>query len=199
MNLHRVLRAIENIRATDRPATALAAAVRRVLKGPRVDAALRGSWLGHPLHPLMVTVPIGAWVSAAVLDAGRANNDTARTLVAIGLAAAPPTVLLGLADYSGLDERQRRVGLVHAVVNTAALSCYAASYALRRREAHTAGKLLGALGLITLSAGGALGGHLSYAQGGGVHRWQPPLEVAAAADGFTGTRLETVPATTDRL
>ncbi len=54
--------------------------------------------------------------------------------------------------------------------------------------------------LITLSAGGALGGHLSYAQGGGVHRWQPPQEVdAAAGDGFTGTRLETVPAPTDRL
>jgi len=80
-------------------------------------------------------------------------------LVAIGLAAAPPTALLGLADYSGLDERQRRVGFVHAVVDSTALSCYAASYVLRRRDAHTAGKLLG---LVTLSAGGRLGGHLSY-------------------------------------
>jgi hypothetical protein len=122
----------------------------------------------------MVTVPIGAWVCSAVLDAGKGNQDAARKLVAIGLAAAPPTILLGLADYSGLDERQRRVGLVHAAVNTVALACFAKSYQLRRHDAHLAGKLVSVLGLATLGAGGALGGHLSYAQGAGVHRWQPP-------------------------
>jgi hypothetical protein len=93
---------------------------------------------------LMVTVSIGAWMSAAVLDVGRANDDAARTLAAIGLAAAPPTALL--ADYSGLDERQRRVGLTHAVVNTAALSCYAAvrwadTCPTRKAAAGTGGKL----------------------------------------------------------
>lgn len=188
MNLHRMLRAVEELRAADRPAAVVAAAARRVLSKPVVDAALRGSWLGHPVHPLMVTVPIGAWVSAAVLDATRTNHDAARTLVAIGLAASPPTALLGLADYTGLDERQRRVGLVHALANTAALSCYAASYLLRRRESHTAGKLLGALGLMVLGTGGALGGHLSYAQGGGVFRWQPPRETV------TGEQPAPVPA-----
>ena len=122
----------------------------------------------------MVTVPIGAWVCAAVFDTRKGKQDAARTLVGIGLAAASPTILLGLTDYSGLDERQRRVGLAHALTNTAALACYAMSYGLRRGGAHAAGKVLSTVGLVVLSTGGALGGHLSYAQGGGVFRWQTP-------------------------
>ncbi len=156
----------------DRPAETVAKTVRRALKSPRVDRAVRGSWLGHPLHPLMVTVPIGAWVSAAVFDARPGGEDVARELVALGLVAAVPTALLGLADYSELDTRQRRVGVVHALANAASLTCFTASYAMRRRGRHTAGKVLGLAGLAAMGVGGALGGHLSYAQGGGVHRWQ---------------------------
>lgn len=195
MSVHRVLRAVENLHAVDRPAAAVARAVRRVLKAPRADGALRGSWLGHPLHPLMVTVPIGAWVCSAVFDARGGNQDAARKLIAIGLAATPPTILLGLADYSGLDERQRRVGVAHAITNSAALACYAVSYGLRRRQAHAAGKLLSTLGLTVLSAGGALGGHLSYAQGAGVFRWQPAQESSEAPAGPELAKVSPPPAT----
>ncbi|HEX7309233.1 DUF2231 domain-containing protein [Lentzea sp.] len=167
-----MLQAVEELRAVDRPSRSLAEAVRRALRSSNVDRAVRGEWLGHPLHPLMVTVPIGAWTSAAVLDARPGSEDAARRLVALGLVASVPTILLGLADYGGLDARQRRVGLVHAVANTAAVTCFAASYALRRRGRHKAGKVLGLAGLVAVGAGGALGGHLSYAQGAGVHRWQ---------------------------
>jgi uncharacterized membrane protein len=180
MNLHRVLRSVENWRAADRPGAAVATAVRRALDGNRAAAALRGSWLGHPLHPLMVTVPIGAWVSAAVLDMRRNTDETARSLVGIGLVAAAPTALLGLVDFGDLGERQRRVGLVHALANTAASGCLLASYRARSRGARGAGRLLTLVGLTVLGAGGALGGHLSYAQGAGVHRWQrDELESAA--------------------
>jgi uncharacterized membrane protein len=188
MSVHGVLQAVENLRTVDRPAAALAAAVRRMLKTPGVDRALRGSWLGHPLHPLMITVPIGAWVCAAALDARSGYEKASRSLIGIGLAATPPTILLGLADYSELEQRQRRVGVVHAVVNTAAVACFAVSYVARLRERRTAGKALSMLGLAMLSAGGALGGHLSYAQGGGVFRWQPPQENAADLSATLGTR-----------
>jgi hypothetical protein len=120
-------------------------------------------------------------MSAAVFDAS-GNEDTARKLTAIGVSAAPPTILLGLADYADLDQRQRRVGLLHAAVNTIALTCFAASYANRRNGRHGQGKLLSLLGLTALSAGGALGGHLSYAQGAGVHRWQSPPNGVARAE-----------------
>lgn len=177
MNLHELLRGVENLRAADRPANAVAAIARRMLRPRRLGELLRGSWLGHPLHPLMITVPIGAWACASVLDVRAGKEDAARRLTGIGLAAAPPTVLLGLADYDRLEPRQRRVGVVHAIANTAALACFTASYAARRREAHSAGKVLSLAGLAALGAGGALGGHLAYAQGAGVFRWQPPREV----------------------
>jgi uncharacterized membrane protein len=176
MNLHRLLRAAESAHALDRPADAVAAAAKRLLAKPRARRTLRGSWLGHPLHPLMVTVPIGAWMCSAVLDLLPGNEQAARKLVAIGLAATPPTVLLGIADYADLAQRERRVGVLHALTNTAAVALFAASYAARKNKADGRGKLLGFLGVAMLSAGGALGGHLAYAQGAGVHRWQ-------AADG----------------
>ncbi|NGY64315.1 DUF2231 domain-containing protein [Lentzea sp. NEAU-D13] len=176
MNLHDALRAVENLRAADRPALAVAAVARRLLGRSRLREVLRGSWLGHPLHPLMITVPIGAWVCASALDARAGNEDAARRLTGIGLAAAPPTVLLGLADYDRLGRRQQRVGVVHALANTTALACFTASYAARRREAHAEGKLLSLLGLAAMGVGGALGGHLAYAQGAGVFRWQRPAE-----------------------
>jgi uncharacterized membrane protein len=176
MNLHDVLRTAENLRAADRPAVAVAVAARRLLRSSRLRGVLRGSWLGHPLHPLIITVPIGAWVCASALDVQAGNENAARRLTGIGLAAAPPTVLLGLADYDGLGRRQQRVGIAHVVANSAALACFTASYAARRREAHAEGKLLSLLGLAALGVGGALGGHLSYAQGAGVFRWQRPEE-----------------------
>ncbi|MFD1152057.1 DUF2231 domain-containing protein, partial [Saccharothrix hoggarensis] len=136
---------------------------------------LRGAWLGHPVHPLLVTVPIGAWVCSAVLDVGFGDRAAARRLVLVGLAATPPTVLLGLADFSHLDVPQRRVGALHAVVNTLAAGCFLAS----TRCGDRAARVWGLVGLLVLSAGGALGGHLSYAQGSGVGRWQEEARVPA--------------------
>ncbi|MEO6683395.1 MAG: hypothetical protein ABIN48_11300, partial [Ginsengibacter sp.] len=36
--------------------------------GRKIKNFLHGTWLGHPLHPLMTDIPIGAWTAAAVLD-----------------------------------------------------------------------------------------------------------------------------------
>ncbi|MEV6824126.1 DUF2231 domain-containing protein [Amycolatopsis sp. NPDC051102] len=179
---HRALQKAEDAQALDGPAGAL----RRLLAGVAGSGAgrqLRGQALGHPLHPLAVTLPIGAWLCSAVFDLLPDGRDTARRLVATGLLAAPAAIVLGLADYAGLDERQRRVGLVHATANAAATVLFGASYLARRRGA--GGRLLGALGLTATSVGGALGGHLAYAQGAGVFRWQPlddldPAELAGS-------------------
>src|SRR5215213_14078 len=85
-----------------------------VLRGgglPRAIAdALHGTWFGHPLHPALTDIPIGAWVLAAGFDAyaglggGHYAERTADTLIAIGVAAAMPTALAGIADYSAIDE-----------------------------------------------------------------------------------------------
>ncbi|WP_410651430.1 DUF2231 domain-containing protein [Amycolatopsis sp. cmx-4-54] len=171
MKPREILRAVESLQAADVPSAAVASAVHRALRATRTGRLLRGAWLGHPLHPLIVTVPLGAWISSAVFDLGSRNEDAARKLVAIGLAFTPPAILVGLADYAELDERQRRVGAVHAVANTLAAAVFTASYRARWKGSHRKGALLGVAGLAMVGAGGALGGHLSYAQGAGVRRW----------------------------
>lgn len=170
MNLPRLLRSAEQVRAVDRPAGALARVLRKALRKPAVDGALRGSWLGHPVHPLLVTMPIGAWVSAAVFDLVLGQPKAARRLQAIGLVSVPPTVLFGLADYSGLDVEQRRVGLLHAAANVVSSGCFVAAWLSKSQAANRAWSLGG---LVAVGVGGALGGHLSYAQGAGVRRWEP--------------------------
>ncbi len=155
----------------DKISAALASAVRHALRATRTADLLRGGWLGHPLHPLAVTVPLGAWLSSAVFDWGAHDEDAARKLVAIGLAATPPTILAGLADYADLDERRRRVGTLHAAANTVAATIFVVSYYARRHGEHRKGAVLGLLALAVVGGGSALGGHLSYAQGAGVLRW----------------------------
>ena len=80
---------------------------------------LQGAWLGHALHPLLVEVPMGTWMSATLLDlAGDdASRDGARLLTGVGVLAAVPAALSGWSEYAETDTRSRRVGVVHAIAN----------------------------------------------------------------------------------
>ncbi len=148
--------------------------VRALPLGPARDA-LHGRWLGHPLHPALVQLPIGAWTSAAVLDLRPGQRGAARTLVAVGLGSAGPAALAGWVDWAELHRQQTRVGLVHATLNIAAIGLYAGSLAARLGGRERAGRMLGFAGLTVVSAGGALGGHLSFRQASGAnHAEQVP-------------------------
>ncbi|HYH35687.1 MAG TPA: DUF2231 domain-containing protein [Nocardioides sp.] len=129
---------------------------------PRVDAALRGEWLGHAVHPLMTDAPIGMWTSAMVLDAvgGEQSQAAARRLVGLGVLMALPTAWTGWAEWAVTGQREQRVGVVHAVANGVALLSYTASYRARRRGDHKRGKRLALLGGGALGVGGYLGAHL---------------------------------------
>ena len=61
--------------------------------GARRDV-LTGRWLGHPTHPMMVTVPIGCWLSASIVDllGGKGSERIARRLIAAGVIGAIPAV-----------------------------------------------------------------------------------------------------------
>jgi uncharacterized membrane protein len=170
--IHRLLQAAETVDVGDDRAAGVQRTLRRALDRTRADGLLRGRWLGHPVHPFLVTVPIGAWTSAAVLDLTRGQEAPARRLVGTALLSMAPTALTGLADWSALDERQRRVGVLHATGNALSALCLALSYRARAQGRHRAGRAWLLAGALPLSAAGALGGHLSYAQGAGVRRWQ---------------------------
>ncbi|AOS63259.1 DUF2231 domain-containing protein [Actinoalloteichus hymeniacidonis] len=181
--VQRWLKSIESRQSLDAVAERLRSRVRPFLRErPGLDRALRGKWLGHPAHPALVAMPIGCYGAAAVCDLlGR--RVTARHLISLGLLTVPPAAITGLADWSELDLRQRRVGFVHASANIASSVCYLMSWTARHRSNDTAGRGWALLGLLTVSAAGAIGGHLAYAQGAGVFRWSRPAE---AADGPAG-------------
>ncbi len=170
--LRPLLERLESLAVLDAPGRAVGAKVRGLLSPGAAKDALSGTWIGHALHPLLTDVVIGSWVSASLLDVLGGDDDgtAAQRLIAVGIAAYPPTALTGLSDWADsepADERVRRIGLIHAATNAAALSLYAASLAARRRGDHGRGKLLGLAGGATLGAGGYLGAHMSFAQGVG--------------------------------
>ncbi|WP_413602934.1 DUF2231 domain-containing protein [Curtobacterium sp. Curtsp57] len=142
-----------------------------VLAKPRsLRRLLHGVPFGHPIHPLMVQVPLGAWISAAVLDllGGKGNAKAAKTLVGVGLVSSGSASVAGYVDWSELDREQLRTGWVHQAVNWVGISLYGFSWLQRKRGNHGAGKLLGFAGLAVVGVGGYLGGHLAYRQRAGV-------------------------------
>jgi nitrite reductase/ring-hydroxylating ferredoxin subunit/uncharacterized membrane protein len=161
---------IEQAEVLDKPAEVLSSAISKAVPAGPVKDLLSGTPLGHPAHPMLVTVPIGAWTAVSVLDffGGTGARDAARKLVAFGALAALPTAATGASDWSDTLGAERRVGLVHAVGNYAALGVYGLSYLARRRGQHVRGKVLALGGVSLLALTGYLGGHLSYAYGVGV-------------------------------
>jgi nitrite reductase/ring-hydroxylating ferredoxin subunit len=132
-----------------------------------VKDALHGTWLGHPLHPVLVQVPVGSWVSAGLLDAVPKLRPAATVLIGTGVAAAVPAALSGAADWSEQGSGVRRLGALHALANTAALGLYVGSLTARRRGRGTLGRVLSYAGLGIASGSAAIGGHMSYAQSSG--------------------------------
>lgn len=199
---------IERAQSLDRPGGALVDLVAPVYENPVVRHVASGTALGHPLHPLLVTVPIGAWTSALVFDA-LGERGPARTLVGVGLLSAVPTAFTGMNDWSFTDGAERRIGLVHLAANTVGLTAYAASWLLRRRGRHGAGIVTSLLGMGAVGAGGWMGGHLAYALGVGVdttafqhseETWTDLLDADAVRAGeLTLADLDGVPVVLTRL
>ena len=171
--LRKLLRKLEALGSLDPVAARVSKVVSAVTGATPVKNALMGTWLGHPLHPLLTDLPIGSWASAAVLDlaGGRRAQPGADALVAFGVAASVPTVAAGAADWNDYnDDRVRRVGLVHATLNSVALACHVASLLDRRKGKRARGRMWSYAGLGALAGGGYLGGHLAYRLASGVDR-----------------------------
>src|SRR6476659_3128820 len=192
--LQQTVRRLERLEALDKVARPLAGTVGRAVRPRMVRNLLSGTYLGEPQHPVLTDLPIGAWVMAALRDAagGPAGERAADLLVAAGVVAAVPTAAAGLNDWSDTAGPQTRVGLVHAAVNTTALSLYLASVVAGARGRRRGGKALGLTGLGVLPGGGYLGGRLCFVMGVDVNRtaweqrpdqWTQVLADTELADG----------------
>ena len=194
---HDLLEQLASLDAVDGLAKPLAKAVRSIKAPAHVNEALSGTWLGHPVHPLLIVVPMGSWVSAVLLDwlGGKDAETAADLLVGVGLAGAVPTVATGYGDWADSEpasDTVRRIGLVHAAFNETAAGLFTASLAARVSGSRGRGKLLALAGLGSVAVGGYLGGHLTYAEGVGVNvdtfeeypqDWTEALADAALGEG----------------
>ena len=158
-----LVQTLERTEAIDAGARVLQPLADAVTRAPAMDAALRGTWLGHALHPMLTDFPLGAWTSTTLLDlfGGPRARPAATGLLAFGIATAVPTALAGLAEWRATDGAARRVGIVHAGINTSALALYTASLVTRLRGHYRAATTLGVAGGVAATAGGYAGGHLS--------------------------------------
>ncbi|MEU6584703.1 DUF2231 domain-containing protein [Nocardia sp. NPDC046763] len=143
-----------------------------------VSAALAGPY-GHPFHPILVTVPIGAWVASLIFDlASQVVDDPeflargALWLIAIGVLGALAAATVGFLDFLALPAGTPafRTGLVHLSLNLAVTVAFALDFVWRRAEGtHGAVPwgplLLSVAALAALTVSGYLGGKLAYRYG----------------------------------
>ena len=150
--------------------------------GRAVKNFLHGTWLGHPLHPALTDVPLGAWTTALVfdtLDAGSrgwpwqgATRRRADDAILVGIVGAVGAALAGLTDWQHTNGTARRTGLAHAALNTVALGLYTGSLVVRRRGSRGAGRSLAVAGFGMVMASAWLGGRLVYRERVGVDHAQ---------------------------
>jgi nitrite reductase/ring-hydroxylating ferredoxin subunit/uncharacterized membrane protein len=142
--------------------------------GRQVKNFLHGVWLGHPLHPVLTDIPIGAWTATMVLDILEASGDKrcgpgADATLKVGLVGAGAAAVAGLTDWQATDGPARRVGVVHGLLNVTAFTLYTASLLARNRRNRKAGRALAFAGYAISAASAWLGGNLVYGKQIGVN------------------------------
>lgn len=186
----------------DRLAEPLQGVVHTVFRSSKatmlLKSVLNGTPMRHRIHPALVVVPLGAWTTAVLLDAfeGRAGQHArpglrngADMALAVGVVAALPAALSGLADWVDTNGTPRRMGVAHALANTAGLAAFSTSLALRGAGARSAGKLLAGVGLGSVSLGSALGGEMVFSLGVNVPYQPHPRPPKAFTDVLAAEEL----------
>lgn len=143
---------------------------RFLVSNDAVDSLLGGDWLGHRLHPVAATIPMGAFTMATLLAVtGRKQYDDAvDALLLTGIVSALPTAVAGAHDLATTSDKESRVGLIHAASMDAALVLYSCSLLSRRRGHRRRGTFFAVAGAAVAGGGAYLGGHLVYRLGVGV-------------------------------
>jgi uncharacterized membrane protein len=128
----------------------------------------------HPLHPMLVALPLGLWVFAFVCDLVHVSSgNTVWATVALyavggGIAGALIAALPGLIDYLSIDEAEmRRIATWHLFLNVGAMLIFAVDLWLRFHLAAESKlpMLISLCGVALVGFGGWLGGEMVYVRG----------------------------------
>ena len=134
----------------------------------------KASIKNHPLHPMLVSIPIGLWVFSLVADIlflrgmGGEWRIVSGYCIAGGILGALAAAVPGLIDYTTLNGKPKEIGTWHMILNLCAVASYAINFFIRYNNGFQVEGLPLTLSIVTiifLSISGWLGGELVY-----VHR-----------------------------
>lgn len=133
---------------------------------------------GHPFHPILVTIPIGAWVASFIFDVATRLTDggsqglvmASHWLILIGIAGAGAAAVFGLMDLLAIPRGTAafRTGITHLVLNDIVVVAFLVNFFWRHGDYDeltqvSGGQLaLSAVALAVLVVSGWLGGRLAY-------------------------------------
>jgi nitrite reductase/ring-hydroxylating ferredoxin subunit/uncharacterized membrane protein len=149
--------------------------------GRSLKTFVHGTWLGHPLHPVITDIPLGAWTLAVLFDIIYLVRGThgwvsaADVTIFVGLLAALGAAVTGYTDWNETVDRERRVGIAHGLLNTIVIVIYLVSLIIRVTGGSRGPAIVLALiGYALVLAAAFLGGELVFGIGTGVnhHAWQ---------------------------
>jgi uncharacterized membrane protein len=128
----------------------------------------------HPIHPMLVGLPLGLWVFAFICDIARLSgggavwSTVAKYSVAGGIAGALLAAVPGVIDYLSIDEAEmKRIGTVHLLLNLGAVVIFAINLWSRLYLAQDSKVpiILSLAGVALIGFGGWLGGEMVYVKG----------------------------------
>lgn len=169
----------------------------------RVTNILHGVWLGHPVHPPLASLSTGSIATTVVLDVvsslpGQSGSERgeasrfARHALGFGILANVGAAVTGMTDWQHTQEKDRRVGVVHGLLNLFAIGLYARSWADRVRGRRLRGIAGTAAGYGITMASSYLGGAMVFGSGVGIDQagkrleldeWTPVLPAASLEEG----------------
>jgi nitrite reductase/ring-hydroxylating ferredoxin subunit/uncharacterized membrane protein len=161
--------------------------------GHPIKTFVHGTWLGHPLHPVITDIPLGTWTLAVLFDIIYIFNRTptwstaADLTIFIGVLAALGAAVTGYTDWNETIDRERRVGIAHGLTNTVVVVLYIISLVIRvSGGGRGVAIVLALIGYVLVISAAYLGGEMIFSIGTGVnhHAWQQ------APEKFTRVMLE---------
>jgi uncharacterized membrane protein len=127
----------------------------------------------HPIHPMLVVLPLGLWVTALVFDivyavgGPPAMRTVAFWMIGAGVVGALLAAISGFVDWLSLTGRAARIATYHMLLNLGAVAIFAINWVVRTRVGGDSPVplILSAVGVVLVAVSGWLGGELVY-----VHR-----------------------------
>ncbi len=141
----------------------------------KIKDILNGTWLGHALHPVFTDVPVGSWTATMVLDLLWLFNEDegiargADVTLVLGLLGATGAAVTGAADWSDQIGADRRVGMMHGLLNLGITALNVGSWISRLTGSRRTGIALSTTAYLTSLFSAYLGGELSFAKAVGVN------------------------------